>query len=100
MATYRKAKDPFIVGALRTKTWRSLEPNISQDDKRWQARCSQFWTLQERLYGVRLSAFVMLVDNNEGFVSTYSTVLEILPGERTLDYSRVPVESAQVPSVQ
>lgn len=99
MALYRKPKEPFIVGVLRTKTWRSLEPNLSQDDKRWQARCSQFWTLQERLYGVKMSPFAMLVDNNEGFVSTYSTVLEILPGERTDDFSRVPVESAQVPSV-
>lgn len=99
MSVYRRPTEPFIPGALRTKTWRSLEPNLSQDDKRWQARCSQYWSLQARLYGIRFSSFAMIVDNNEGFVSTYAAVLEVLPGERTDDFSRVPIEAAQIPSV-
>ena len=96
---FRKAKRPFIKGELRTKTWRSLEPNIREDDKRWAARCAQYWTLQQRLFGVIFSPYVMLVDNKDGFVSTYATVMEVLPGERTSDFSRVPADGAEVPSV-
>lgn len=96
---FRKPRQPFVVGELRTKTWRTLEPNVTEADKRWQTRCSQYWTLQARLYGVVFSPYVMLVDNREGFVSTYATVLGIIPGERTSDYSLVPVQSAEVPSV-
>ena len=99
MTLYRKAREPFIVGTMRTKTWRSLEPNISDTDKRWARRCSQYWTLQSRLYGVEFSPFVMLVDNKDGFVSTYSTVMAVLPGQRTEDFSLVPIQSAEVQSV-
>ena len=96
---FRKPREPFIPGELRTKTWRSLEPHVTADDKRWQTRCQQYWTLQGRLYGVVFSPFVMLVDNREGFISTYATVLSLLPGERTADHSLVPVQSAEVESV-
>lgn len=99
MATYRKPREPFVPGSLRTKTWRSLEPNISETDKRWGERCGQYWTLQARLYGVVFSPFVMLVDNQNGFISTYATVMEVLPGERTSDYSLVPISSAEVVSL-
>ena len=100
MATYRKPKEPFVVGEMRVKSWRILEPNVQDTDRRWRRRCQQYWTLQSRLYGVELSPLAMLVDNTNGAVSTYSTVLEILPGERTADYSLVPIESAQVESVR
>ncbi len=100
MTVYRKPREAFEPGALRMKSWRTLEANIAQDDKTWAARCKQYWELQERLYGVRLSNFTMLVDNNEGFVSTYCVVLEVLPGERTADHSRVPIAAAGVGSLR
>lgn len=99
MSLYRKPKRPFEIGELRMKTWRTLETTVSQNDPTWQARCEQYWNLQARLYGIRLSDIAMIVNNNEGFVSTFSVVMEILPGERTEDYSRVPVESAQIASM-
>lgn len=99
MPLYRHAKEPFKVGSLRTKTWRTLETNLAQDDPKWNQRCSQYWSLQERLFGVRMSQFVMVADNSQGFVSTYSAVLGVLPGERTHDKTLVPVEAANLPSV-
>lgn len=96
---YRQAKEPFVKGALRLKTWRTLEANLAQDDPTWSARCSQYWSLQERLFGVRMSPFVMTIDNDQGFVSTFSAVLEVLPGERTHDKSLVPVAAANLRSV-
>lgn len=99
MSVYRQPKEPFVIGELRTKTWRTLQQDIAQNDKTWAARCAQYWNLQARLYGVQLSNFAMLVDNHDGFVSTYATVLDVLPGERTLDYSRVPVEAAGIGSL-
>jgi hypothetical protein len=97
---FRKPRQPFIPGELRLKTWRSLEPNVTADDKRWLARCQQYWTLQARLYGVVFSPFVMLVDNKDGMISTYATVTALIPGERTDDYSQVPIKSTEVDSVE
>lgn len=100
MTLYRTPKEPFVPGELRLKSWRTLESNIAQDDPTWAARCKQYWELQERLYGVKLSNFTMAVDNNEGFVSTYTVCVEVLPGERTFDDSRVPVAAAGVASLR
>lgn len=100
MTLFRKPLKPFILGDLRLKSWRTLDPHVSDNDPTWQARCAQFWTLQGRLYGVVFSPFVFLVDNTEGVVSTYATVLEVLPGERTADHSRVPIASAEVASLR
>ncbi len=97
MTLYRKPSQPFLPGELRVKSWRTLEPYTAENDPTWLARCQQYWTLQARLYGVVLSPFVMLVNSQDGFVSTYSTVMELLPGERTSDYSRVPVAAQEVP---
>lgn len=96
MTLFRQSKNPLAVGQLRSKSWATLEAGIAPDDQRWGARCKQYWELQERLFGWRASDYGMLVDNETGHVSTYAVVLEILPGERTLDYSRVPVEAANV----
>jgi hypothetical protein len=69
-----------------------LQPGVAVDDPEWQAKCKQYWELQERLFGFRASPFAMMVDNDIGAVSTFVTVMEVLPGPRTLDYSLVPVE--------
>lgn len=92
MSVYRlPRKGPILAGQLRSMAWRAiLPPVVSQDDPTWAARCKGYWERQERLYGVRLSDFMMILDAEEGAVSTFATVLEVLPGERTDDWSRVP----------
>lgn len=96
MNVYRQAKSPFERGELRMKAWRAiLPPVIAQDDPTWTQRCKEYWELQERLYGVRVSDFMMIIDTEESVVCTYVTVLEVLPGERTLDFSRVPATRVQ-----
>ena len=95
MTLYRAATHPFIPGELRMKAWSAiLPPVVAQDDPLWASRCKQYWELQERLYGVRLSDYSMVLNPDEGVVATYAVVLEVLPGERTADHSRVPVERA------
>lgn len=83
-------------GELRFKSWNAMfEPPTGPDDVKWAARAKQYWELQERLYGLRLSDFALLVDEVDTtvgrapVVTTVVTVLEVLPGERTSDYSRV-----------
>ncbi len=96
MSLYRKPKEPAVVGDLRDKSWQTLPGmDVAPDDPVWAARCEQYWTLQSRLYGWKLSGYALSYDP-EGFVSTYTTIAEILPGERTDEHWRVPVESAQV----
>jgi hypothetical protein len=95
---YRKAKREFVVGQMRTRTWRAAIVPSSEADPLWFQRCGDYWALQERLYGVRLSPFKMLIDKVAGdndqsgvYVTSAVVVEAILPGERTSDYSRVPV---------
>ena len=91
MTVYRlPRKGPIAKGQLRSMSWRAiLPPVVSQDDPTWAARCKGYWERQERLYGIRLSDFMMILDADEGTVSTFATVLDVLPGERTDDWSRV-----------
>lgn len=96
MTIYRKPMHEPKVGDLRCKTWRTLPGlGLSPDDPVWAKRCQQYWELQARLYGWRMSPFTMAYDH-EGLVSTYSVILEVLSGERTDEHWRVPIESAQV----
>lgn len=103
MTLYRLPKAPFVEGELRMKSWNAmLQPPTGDTDIVWSKRCKDYWELQERLYGIRLSDFTMFtghVPNERGghdpVVSTYAVVLEVLPGERTTDYSLVPVEMAR-----
>lgn len=99
MSLYRAMKRPAQVGELRMRSWNaSLHPPAAEDDPLWVKRCKDYWELQARLYGLRMSDFAMLIGEEDGLlgpfpvVSTYSTVLEVLPGERTSDYSRVTAE--------
>lgn len=95
MTLYRKPTRPFKQGQLRMKAWRALlPPTPRQDDPTWTERCKQYWELQERLYGIKLSDFTMILNANEGVVATYAVVMDIMPGERTLDIGRVPAVHA------
>lgn len=102
MALYRKPMHEPKVGDLRCKTWSTLPGlGLSPEDPLWADRCRQYWELQGRLYGWKMSAYTMAYDMSEGFVSTYCTILEILPGERTDEHWRVTVVDTQVkPLVQ
>lgn len=72
--------------------WRALlPPTVAQDDPLWAKRCKEYWERQERLYGMRLSNFTMILNSDEMIVATYAVVMDVLPGERTNDYSKVPV---------
>lgn len=95
MALFREPKNPLVPGELRMKSWKTVQ-GLAPDDPVWEKRCKQYWELQERLFGFVASEFAMAVDSNEGFVSTYVTVLAVVDGERTKDYSLVPVETAGV----
>jgi hypothetical protein len=107
MTLYRKPKNSTAVGDLKVKSWQTLPGlDIAPDDPLWAARCQQYWELQARLFGWRMSAYTFsyttITEGGEtkGFVSTYCAILEILPGERTEVWERVPVQSAQIGSLQ
>lgn len=88
--SFRQMKNPAHVGQLRTKTW-AMPVFITDRDGEsplWQERSRTYWERQQHLYGLVMSNFTNLVeppDPVEGkpaFLSTYSVVLAILPGER------------------
>lgn len=97
MTLYRAPrKNAFEVGQLRSMAWSALLPAVvAQDDPTWRARCMEYWERQERLYGLRMSDFIMVLDAAEGVVVTWSTVLDVLPGERTSEWERVPAWTCQ-----
>lgn len=99
---WRQPKHPFKIGEPRTKTWRVAIMPSSEADPMWFKRCGDYWALQERLFGVRLSPFKMIIGPVEGdddksaiYCTTIVVVEAILPGERTMDYSRVPATAVQ-----
>lgn len=80
---YREAKHPFVKGQPREKIWRAiLPPVVAQDDETWARRCRDYWERQERVYGVRMSDYTMLLDATQGLVYTRAVVLDVLPGQR------------------
>lgn len=77
-------------GQLRCKTWK-LPFYFGENDGTsplWEQRAREYWERQEQLFGLVMSNFTNLVEppnpatGEPGYVSTYSTVLEVLPGER------------------
>lgn len=106
MTLYRKPKNSTAAGDLKVKSWQTLPGlDVAPDDPIWEARCRQYWELQARLFGWRMSGFSFAYDTvteagqTHGFVSTYCVVVEILPGERTEVWERVPAQSAQIGSM-
>lgn len=101
MTLYRATAQPLEVGQLRMRSWNaSLAPPRGDLDPVWVKRCEDYWRLQERLYGMKLGGYTLLVGEERSVlgpypvVSTYAVVTDILPGERTTDYRLVTPEQA------
>ena len=90
---YRAMKRPATKGQLRTRTWQTLVPPVDEADPVWFKRCGDYWARQEKLFGLAMSPFRMIISAVDGvvYVSTYAVVLDILPGLRTTDWSKVQV---------
>lgn len=83
---YRTMKRPVTIGKLRHKAWSWLIPPTSDADPVWAKRCQDYWELQQETYGLVFSNFTMVMDWEEQVVITYAVVLDVLPGERRVDY--------------
>lgn len=87
IAVYRLGRADPKVGELRTRTWRCLVAPAGEADPQWAQRCADYWHTQERLYGLRMSDFLMTYDVELGVITTASTVLAVLPGRRVRDHT-------------
>lgn len=82
IAVYRLGRADPKVGELRVRTWRCLIAPAGGADPHWAERCANYWHTQERLYGLKMSDFLMTYDAALGVMTTASTVLAVLPGRR------------------
>lgn len=85
-AVYRYSKKPVTIGEIRHKAWQWFIPPTDDADKVWAARCKSYWELQQETYGLLFSDFTMSMDWEARVVVTYAVVLDVLPGERRVDY--------------
>ena len=72
-------------GQVRHKMWRYLVPPSGEADPAWAKRCADYWELQERTYGVKMSNFTIAIDWIEGVVITYAVIERVLEGRRLTD---------------
>lgn len=89
---FRASKRPPEINELRARSWSFLLPPESETDPVWVERCKRYWELQERLYGLRFSDFVMFVDYGNEIVTTCAYVMDIMPGQREPNYTPVWLE--------
>jgi len=80
--TFKKLAKPATVGQLRSKTVATLVPPTGDDDPLWRERFREYWELQEKVYGLRMSDFTYVYDDDIQMVTSFSTVLEVLSGTR------------------
>lgn len=83
---WKAMKKPAHVGDIRVVERAYLIPPNSSDDPVWVKRMSDYWMLQERTYGLKMTHFTMVVDPERGTVRSYSGIMAILPGKRLVDY--------------
>lgn len=86
MSVYRTPKRAFEVGKLHHKAWSYLIPPEHDTDPTWAKRAKDYWELQQETFGVKFSNFTMAVDWEERVVITWAVLVEVLPGERRVDY--------------
>lgn len=86
LSSYRPTKSPAYVGELRSKTWAlPLYDKSFETSPIWSQRAEAYWLRQEQLFGLRMSNFTLLVDNfpeTGPVISTFATVMDVLPGYR------------------
>lgn len=104
-STYRQPKKPFRIGGWRVKHWQAVLPPDGLDDPVWVKRAVDYWELQEKTFGIKLSpgTLSMNVITQDGqpdqiVVSTSAMVLDILPGHRTPDFKLPQVAAQQAAS--
>jgi hypothetical protein len=85
-AVYRYSKKPVTLGEVRKKAWQWLIPPNGDTDPVWAARCKAYWELQQETYGLLFSDFTMTMDWEARVIVTYAVVIDVLPGERRVDY--------------
>ena len=87
---FRPMAHPARLGELRSKTWEIpvyLGPG-DETSPHWHAKIAAYWERQMQLYGIVMSDFTIAIEppdpatGKPPFLSTYATVLAILPGER------------------
>lgn len=88
MATYRYTKQPYVIGRLHHKAWQFFEGlgPTSEADLIWAKRAKDYWELQQETFGVKFSDFTLAIDWEDRVVITYAMLLDVLPGERRVDY--------------
>lgn len=85
--TWRRMRNPPVVGDLRVKSWRYLVAPTSGDDPVWAQRVADYWRLQEDTYGLRFDGHIdMFIDFELGAVTSAARIVAILPGQRVADY--------------
>lgn len=86
MSTYRYTKQPYVIGRIHHKAWSYLVEPTSETDPVWAKRAKDYWELQQETFGVKFSDFTLAVDWESRVVVTYAMLLDVLPGERRVDY--------------
>lgn len=86
MATYRFTKRPYVIGRVHHRAWSYLIPPTHDYDPIWVERAGEYWAIQQETFGVKFSDFTISIDWDERVVVTFAVLLDVLPGERTVDY--------------
>lgn len=80
LGPFKRMKNPTKVGQLKAMTWKA--PFVHGVNQVWANRCRDYWDLQERTYGVIYSDHRNAYDEMTSTITTFATVLAIVPGER------------------
>jgi hypothetical protein len=75
---------PAFPGQIRKRvyTFDAFEIDVQPDDKKWVARCNEYWAVQEIKFGLKLGAIAVVPVNAMRTVLTYARVDRIIAGER------------------
>lgn len=86
MSVYRYTKQPYVIGRTHHKAWSYLIEPAGDDDPVWAKRAKDYWELQQETFGVKFSDFTLAVDWQERVVVTFAILVDVMPGERRVDY--------------
>lgn len=95
-SVYRYTRNPVKIGQIRHKTWSWLLTPDGDYDPAWVKRSKDYWELQQETYGLKFSDFTLVVDYPTRTVTTWAVLLDVLPGERQIDFTpRRVIEARQ-----